>query len=160
MSKRHTLAVTVHNYPGVLNRVAGMFSRRGYNIESLNVGTTDNPQFSRMTIVVDGDSQIIEQVVKQLHKLVDVIKVSDITEEPAVNRDLVLYKVQAEPPVRGEIMQICEVFRLRIVDFGRRSLIIEATGEKNKLDAIEDALRPFGILEMVRTGQVSMVRGR
>jgi len=157
---RHILAVTVHNYSGVLNRVAGLFSRRGYNIESLNVGTTDNPQFSRMTIVVEGDNLFIEQVVKQLHKLVDVIKVSDITEEPTVNRDLVLYKVAAEPAVRGEIMQICEIFRLRVVDFGRRSLILEATGEKRKLDAIEDALRPFGILEMVRTGQVSMVRGK
>ena len=154
------MAVTVHNYSGVLNRVAGLFSRRGYNIESLNVGTTDNPQFSRMTIVVEGDNLFIEQVVKQLHKLVDVIKVSDITDEPTVNRDLVLYKVAAEPAVRGEIMQICEIFRLRVVDFGRRSLILEATGEKSKLDAIEDALRPFGILEMVRTGQVSMVRGK
>jgi acetolactate synthase-1/3 small subunit len=113
-----------------------------------------------MTIVVEGDNLFIEQVVKQLHKLVDVIKVSDITDEPTVDRDLVLFKVQAEPSVRGEIMQICEIFRLRIVDFGRRSLVLEATGEKNKLDAIEDALRPFGIIEMVRTGQVSMVRGK
>lgn len=157
---RHTLAVTVHNYPGVLNRVAGLFSRRGYNIESLNVGVTDNPLLSRMTIVVDGDSQIIEQVTKQLHKLVDVIKVSDITDEPAVNRELVLFKVQADPPLRQEIMQICEIFRLRVVDYNRRSLIIEATGENAKLNAIEEALRPFGIIEMVRTGQVSMVRGK
>jgi len=156
---RHTVSVLVHNYPGVLNRVAGLFSRRGYNIESLNVGATDNPLYSRMTIVVDGDDHVIEQVTKQLHKLIDVIKVSDITHEPTVDRELILFKVQADASTRGEIMQIAEIFRARIVDFGRRSLILEATGDPNKLNAIENALRPFGIIEMVRTGLVSMVRG-
>ncbi|NPV27319.1 MAG: acetolactate synthase small subunit [Firmicutes bacterium] len=156
---KHTLAVLVHNHPGVLTRVAGLFSRRGYNIESLTVGVTENPEFSRMTIVVDGDDQVIEQVTKQLNKLIDVIKISDITNEEAVERELILVKVRANPEVRGEIMQIVEIFRARIVDIGRRSLIIEATGDENKIKAIESSLRPFGIMELVRTGKIAMVRG-
>lgn len=157
--KKHTLAVTVENKPGVLTRVATLFRRRGYNIESLAVGATENPSISRMTIEVDGDNLVIEQVTKQLHKLVDVIKIVDITEERSVDRELVLIKVKADNNVRAEIVQIVEIFRARIVDIGRSTLIIEATGDSGKIDAIEDALKPFGIVELVRTGKVAMVRG-
>jgi len=156
---KHTLAVLVENRPGVLMRVAGLFARRGYNIESLAVGPTENPSISRMTIVVEGDERTIEQVCKQLNKLIDVIKVSDITEDPHVGRELVLIKVNAEPQVRGEIMQIAEIFRARIVDVSRDTLIIEATGDEDKINAIENALRPFGIREMARTGKIALVRG-
>ena len=156
---KHTLSVTVENRPGVLTRVATLFRRRGYNIDSLTVGTTENPGISRMTIVVQGDDQIIEQVSKQLYKLVDVIKVIDITQEEAVDRELVLIKVKADNNVRAEIVQIVDIFRARIVDIGRNSLIIEATGDQRKIDALEDSFRPFGIIELVRTGKVAMVRG-
>ncbi|NLN22095.1 MAG: acetolactate synthase small subunit [Syntrophomonadaceae bacterium] len=157
---RHILAVLVENQPGVLTRVSGLFSRRGYNIESLAVGQTHDPEISRMTIVVDGDDQVIEQVVKQLEKLVDVINVRDISEAEHVDRELVLIKVKAEPTVRGEIMQIVDIFRARIVDIGHNSLIIECTGDEGKIKAIEKSLRPFGILELVRTGKIAMVRGQ
>lgn len=156
---RHTLSVLVENQPGVLTRVAGLFSRRGYNIESLAVGETHEPTVSRMTIVVDGDDLVIEQVVKQLNKLIDVIEVRDITQEEYVDRELVLIKVNAEPSVRGEIMQIVEIFRARIVDIGYNTLIIECTGDEGKIRAIEKSLKPFGILELVRTGKIAMVRG-
>ena len=157
---RRILAVLVENQPGVLTRVAGLFSRRGYNIESLAVGHTHDQEISRMTIVVDGDDQVIEQVVKQLEKLVDVISVRDISEAEHVDRELVLIKVKAEPTVRGEIMQIVDIFRARIVDIGHNSLIIECTGDEGKIKAIEKSLRPFGILELVRTGKIAMVRGQ
>lgn len=157
--KKHTLAVTVENRPGVLTRVATLFRRRGYNIDSLAVGATENPAISRMTIVVEGDDRVIEQVSKQLYKLVDVIKIVDITDERSVDRELVLIKVKADPNVRSEIIQIVEIFRARIVDIGKNTLIIEATGDSGKIDAIEDALRPFGIAELVRTGKVAMARG-
>lgn len=157
--KKHILAVTVENKPGVLTRVATLFRRRGYNIESLAVGETENPDISRMTIVVSGDDRIIEQVTKQLYKLIDVIKIVDISEEKAVERELMLVKVKADATVRAEILQIVEIFRARIVDIGRDSLIIEATGDSEKIEAIEDSLRPFGIIELVRTGKIAMVRG-
>ncbi|MGI6065235.1 MAG: acetolactate synthase small subunit [Bacillota bacterium] len=156
---RHTLSVMVENRAGVLTRVAGMFSRRGYNIESLAVGTTENPKISRMTIVVEGDHHVIEQVTKQLHKLIEVIKISDITNEEYVGRELVLIKVNADPAQRSEIMQIVDIFRARIVDIGYKSLIIEATGDQSKISAIETSLKPFGIREVVRTGKIAMVRG-
>lgn len=156
---RHTLAVLVENQPGVLTRVSGLFSRRGYNIESLAVGQTQEQSISRMTIVVDGDDRVIEQVVKQLDKLVDVIDIQDITDKEYVDRELVLIKVNAEPSVRGEIMQIVDIFRARIVDIGHNSLIIECTGDEGKIRAIEKSLKPFGILELVRTGKIAMVRG-
>ncbi|HOB12134.1 MAG TPA: acetolactate synthase small subunit [Syntrophomonadaceae bacterium] len=155
----HTLSVTVENKPGVLTRVTTLFRRRGYNIESLAVGETENPGISRMTIVVEGDDRIIEQVTKQLYKLVEVIKIVDITGERAVERELVLIKVKADANVRADIVQIVDIFRARIVDIGRNSLIIEATGDSGKIDAIEDSLKPFGIIELVRTGKVAMVRG-
>ncbi len=158
---RHTLAVVVENNPGVLTRVAGLFSRRGFNIESLAVGRTENPRLSRMTIVVEGDDLIIEQVTKQLHKLVDVIKISDITSEEYVDRELMLIKVNsADQTLRAEIMQIVDIFRARIVDIGRKSLTIEATGDEGKINALELSLRPFGIREVVRTGKIAMLRGQ
>lgn len=159
MSSKHTLSVTVENRPGVLTRVATLFRRRGYNIDSLTVGTTENPSISRMTIVVHGDDHIIEQVSKQLYKLVDVIKVVDITHEHTVDRELVLIKVKADNNVRAEIVQIVDIFRARIVDIGRNSLIVEATGDQRKIDALEDSFRPFGIIELVRTGKIAMARG-
>ncbi|WP_190239749.1 acetolactate synthase small subunit [Pelotomaculum schinkii] len=156
---RHTLAVTVENNPGVLTRVAGLFSRRGFNIDSLAVGRTENPRISRMTIIVEGDDQVVEQVAKQLHKLVDVIKISDITRSPYVDRELVLIKVNAEPASRAEIMQLVDIFRARIVDVGPKTLTVEVTGDEGKIDAFEQSLRPFGIKELVRTGKIAMLRG-
>ncbi len=156
---RHILAVLVENNPGVLTRVAGLFSRRGYNIDSLTVGRTENSRISRMTIVVSGDDQVLEQVTKQLHKLVDVIKINDITSDQYVDRELVLIKVGADPSVRAEIMQIVDIFRARIVDIGRKTLMIECTGDEGKINAVIESLMPFGIKELVRTGKVAMLRG-
>ncbi|MBU7007395.1 acetolactate synthase small subunit [Phosphitispora fastidiosa] len=156
---RHILAVLVENNPGVLTRVAGLFSRRGYNIDSLTVGRTESARISRMTIVVSGDDQVLEQVTKQLHKLVDVIKINDITSDQYVDRELVLIKVGADPAVRAEIMQIVDIFRARIVDIGRKTLMIECTGDEGKINAVIQSLMPFGIKELVRTGKVAMQRG-
>jgi acetolactate synthase-1/3 small subunit len=157
---KHTLAVLVENKPGVLTRIAGLFARRGYNIDSLAVGRTDDPLISRMTIVVEGDDRVIEQVGKQLYKLIEVIKLMDLSEEESVDRELVLIKVNADPAIRAEIMQIVDIFRARIVDIGKTSLMIEATGDISKINAIEGALRPFGIREIVRTGKIAMARGQ
>ncbi len=156
---RHTLAVMVENNPGVLARVAGLFSRRGFNIDSLAVGRTENPEVSRMTIVVEGDQRVLEQVTKQLHKLVDVIKISDVTTERYVDRELVMIKVSAAPSQRGEIMQIADIFRARIVDLGGKSITVECTGNDGKINAFEESLRPYGIKELVRTGKIAMLRG-
>jgi acetolactate synthase-1/3 small subunit len=149
----------VENQPGVLSHVAGLFSRRGYNIESLVVGETEDSDVSRITLVVEGDEKVIEQVSKQLNKQVEVIKVNDITDEKTVERQLLLLKVAADTTVRQDIMQIVDIFRCRIVDIGKRSLIVEATGDEEKIEAIIRSLRPFGIQELVRTGKVAMVRG-
>ncbi|HBQ27007.1 MAG TPA: acetolactate synthase small subunit [Syntrophomonas sp.] len=157
--RRHTLAVIVENRPGVLTRVTTLFRRRGYNIESLAVGETENPSISRITIVVMGDEKIMEQVTKQLYKLVDVIKIVDITDKRSVERELVMIKVKADVNVRAEIVQIVDIFRARIVDIGKTSLIIEVTGDSGKIDAIVESLKPFGIIELVRTGIIAMVRG-
>ena len=156
---RRTLAVLVENQPGVLSHVAGLFARRGYNIESLVVGETEDKSVSRITLVVEGDERVIEQVTKQLNKQIKVIKVNDITEEETVDRQMLLLKVTADQEARQEILQLMEIFRCRVVDIGRRSLIIEATGDEGKIEAIVQSLRPFGIKELVRTGKVSMVRG-
>lgn len=155
----HTLAVLVENTPGILARVAGLFSRRGFNIDSLAVGRSEDPGISRMTIVVEGDDSVLEQVTKQLHKLVDVIKITDVTRDDFVDRELVMIKVNAETSNRGEIMQLVDIFRGRIVDVGPKSLTIEVTGYESKINAFENSLRPFGVLEMVRTGKVAMLRG-
>jgi len=156
---KHTLAVLVENHPGVLSRVSGLFARRGYNIASLVVSETEDSSISRMTIVVDGDEKIIEQVTKQLNKLIDVIKVNDVTNEDTVNRQLLLVRVNADNSAKGEIAQIMDIFRAKIVDIGRKSLIVEATGDEEKIEAIIRSLQPFGIQEIVKTGISSMVRG-
>jgi len=156
---KHTVAVLVENKPGVLARVSGLFSRRGFNIESLAVGVTENADTSRMTIVVNGDDKILEQVMKQLNKLIDVIRVSDIPPEDSVNRELALIKVGVDSTTRAEVMQIVDIFRAKIVDVGTKSLIVEVTGDESKINAIEQLLRQFGVKEMVRTGKVAMNRG-
>ncbi len=156
---KHTLAVLVENKPGVLTRVAGLFSRRGFNIESLAVGVTENPDTSRITIVVSGDDHVLEQVMKQLNKLIDVIRVSDLPAGESVNRELALIKVGVDSSTRAEVMQIVDIFRAKIVDVGIKSLVVEATGDESKINAMEQLLRQFGIKEMVRTGKVAMNRG-
>ncbi len=155
---RHTLAALVENKPGVLAKVAGLFRRRGFNIESLAVGITEKPQVSRMTIVVDGDDKTIEQVTKQLNKLIEVLKVSDVTTN-SVERELALVKVNATPQTRGEIIEIANIFRARIVDVARDSFIIEITGDEDKINAFIDLMRQYGIKEVARTGKIAMQRG-
>ncbi|WP_440956501.1 acetolactate synthase small subunit [Methanosarcina sp. Mfa9] len=156
---KHTLAVLVENRSGVLSRVSSLFSRRGYNIDSLAVGVTEDPTVSRITIVVHGDDSVLEQVKKQLNKLVDVIKVSDLASEDTVGRELALFKVSADENSRAEIMQITDIFRARIVDVGPKSVIVEVTGDEDKILAIENLFYKFGIKEMVRTGKIAIARG-
>lgn len=156
---RHTLSVLVENRHGVLARVAGMFARRGYNIDSLTVGVTEDPTISRMTIVVRGDDEVLEQVTKQLNKLIDVIRVSDLKAEDTVEREMALFKVSSDVSNRSEIMQIVDIFRARIIDVAPKSMIVEVTGDETKIAALEQLLRPFGIKEMVRTGKVALRRG-
>jgi acetolactate synthase I/III small subunit len=156
---KHTLAILVENKSGVLFRVASLFSRRGYNIDSLAVGVTEDPEISRMTIVVHGDDHVLEQVTKQLNKLIDVIKVLDIGGDEAVERELALIKVSADVNNRAEIIQIANIFRARIVDVAPKSMTVEVTGDESKIQAIEKLLRQFGIKEMVRTGKIALVRG-
>ena len=156
---KHTISVLVNNKPGVLSRVAGLFSRRGFNIESLAVGITEDPEISRMTIVASGDESVLEQITKQLYKLIDIIKVYDLKEEVAVERELALIKVGANAETRPEIMQIVDIFRGRIIDVAEESLIIEVTGEEEKIEGIQKVLRKFGIKELVRTGRIALERG-
>ncbi len=156
---KHTLAVLVENKSGVLSRVASLFSRRGYNIDSLAVGVTEDPDVSRITIVVHGDDHVLEQVTKQLNKLIDVIKVSDLGGDATVERELALIKVTADADTRAEIINITDIFRARIIDVAPKSMTIEVTGDEGKVEAIEKLLRQFGIKEMVRAGKIAMVRG-
>ena len=155
---KHTISVLVENHFGVLAHVSGLFSSRGFNINSLAVGETEDPTVSRMTIVVDGDDRIVEQILKQLNKLIDVIKVVDLAGEEIIDRELVLVKVNAAAATRGDIMQIVNTFRAKIVDVNPKSLTIEVTGGESKVDAMLELLRPFGIREVVRTGVVAMAR--
>ena len=155
---RHTLAILVDNNPGVLSRVSGLFSRRGFNIESLAVGMTEDPEISRMTIVVRGDDRVLAQVTSQLDKLIDVISVCDIPSSESVDRELVLIKVSADATTRSEIMQIVDIFRAKIIDVSTETLIIEVTGDRGKARAIRVMLERFGIKELVRTGMVAMNR--
>jgi acetolactate synthase-1/3 small subunit len=159
MEKEYTIAVLVENKSGVLAHIAGLFSGRGYNITELSVGETENPEYSRMTIVVKGDDMVVEQIKKQLNKFIDVIKVLDLSDRPAVHRELVLIKVKAPPLKKQEIFQISEVFKGVIVDISHETLTIEATGISEKIDALIELLRPYYILEVVRTGRVSISRG-
>jgi acetolactate synthase-1/3 small subunit len=156
---KHTISVLVNNRPGVLARTAGLFSRRGFNIDSLAVSTTQDPDTSRMTIVVDGPDAILEQISKQLYKLLDVIKVLDHQNEPTVVRELALVKVNADPSERAEIMQIVNIFRGNIVDVSQGTFIVEVTGGADKVDALIGMLRKFGIKEMMRTGRIVLSRG-
>lgn len=155
---RHVLSVLVENKPGVLSRVTGLISRRGFNIESLSVGPTENPTMSCLTAIVKADDVSYEQITKQLHKLISVHKITDLTDEGAIERELVLYKVNASPERRNEIIDIANIFRAKIVDVGRSSLTIEAVGDESKLQGLEDLFRAYGIKEMVRTGRVAMSR--
>ena len=155
-----TLVAWVEDKPGVLNRIASLFRRRAFNIESLTVGHTEEPGVSRMTIVVDGERTDTEKVVQNLYKLVNVIRVKDVTEQPAVLRDLALIKVRASNGQRSEVMQIVETFRARVVDLGLKTLTVEVTGTEDKIDGLFEILQPFGVEEMVRTGRVAMVRGK
>jgi acetolactate synthase-1/3 small subunit len=157
--RKHTISVLVENKFGVLSRVAGLFSARGYNIESLSVGETLDPSVSRMTIVVHGDAFVIEQVMKQLHKLIDVIKVSDLTDDSHVERELLLLRVNAEPQHRAEILRTADIFRAKVVDVTPISVILEATGDEGKIEALIELLQPMGIQEIVRTGKVAIARG-
>lgn len=156
---KHTLSVLVENQAGVLSRVSGLFSRRGFNIDSLAVGVTENPDISRMTIVVDGDEYIVEQVSKQLNKLVDVIKIRQLEKADSVSRELALIKVDATATTRAEIIQIVEIFRAKIVDVSKNTLTIEISGANEKVAALEDMLKQFGIKEIVRTGSIAIERG-
>ncbi|MCL4559054.1 MAG: acetolactate synthase small subunit [Chloroflexi bacterium] len=156
---KHTLVALVEDKPGVLNRVASLFRRRAFNIESLTVGHTHTPGISRMTIVIDSTQTNAERVTANLYKLINVIQVDDLAEMPSVSRDLAIIKVSANVANRGELIQLVDVFRARIVDVGSESLIVEITGVEEKIDGFVDVLRPFGIIEMVRTGIVAMARG-
>ncbi len=156
---KHTLSVLVENHAGVLSRVAGLFSRRGFNIDSLAVGVTEDTSVSRITIVVDGDDYTIEQVTKQLNKLIDVIKIRQLDPSESVSRELALVKVTASSTNRAEIIQMVDIFRAKIVDVAQSSLTIEMTGSVPKIEAFIDMLKPFGIREMVRTGTIAIDRG-
>lgn len=155
---KHILGVLVENHPGVLSKVSGLFSRRGFNIYSLAVGMTQNPNISRITIVVEGDEYMVEQVTKQLNKLIDVIKVANIGKE-SVTRELALIKVKATPQTRNEVIEIINIFRAQVVDINKNYLTVEITGDSEKITAIEDMLRDYGIKEMVRTGAIAIDRG-
>jgi len=155
-----TLSVLVENKFGVLARIATLFAARGFNIDSLAVGETEDPEVSRMTLVARGSEGVLEQVEKQLNKLIDVIKVSNMSLEPHLQRDLALIKVKADKSTRSEIFQIVDIFRAKIVDVAAESLIVEITGDEEKILALETLLRPFGIKEMARTGVIAMARGK
>ncbi len=156
---QHTLSVLVENKPGVLTRVTALFSRRGFNIDSLAVGITEDPTLSRITMVVSAADTPVEQITKQLHKLVNVLKINDLDPADMVDRELVLFKVHAPPDRRHEVIEVTNVFRAKIIDVGKNSLTIEATGTSEKLAAMEDLLRAYGIKEMARTGRIALARG-
>jgi len=157
--KKHTIAILVNDQPGVLQRVSGLFGRRGFNIESITVGSSEEPGLSRMVIVTTGDGNTLEQVTKQLYKLIDVIKVVDVSSNPMVARELALIKVSAEPAARPEILGVVETFRAAIVDIGPQSMIVQVVGDTEKIDAMVELLKPYGIRELTRTGVTAMVRG-
>jgi acetolactate synthase-1/3 small subunit len=156
---KHTISVLVDNTPGVLMKVAGLFRRRGYNIHSLAVGVTEQPTVSRMILTVEGEPEVLEQIIKQLNKLIEVIKVNDVTGFSTVDRELALIKLNATPATRMEIMEICNVFRANVVDLTEKTMTLEVTGRSEKIDAILSLIQKYGIREMVRTGQVTLVRG-
>lgn len=156
---KHILSALVRNNPGVLSRVAGLFSRRGFNIDSLAVGVTENPDVSRMTIVVDGDDYTVDQVCKQMNKLIDVIMIKQLSPLDSISRELVLMKVRTTAATRIEILQIVEIFRAKVIDISKDTLTIEITGSEQKVDALEEMMKPFGIKELVKTGAIAIERG-
>ena len=158
--RKHILSLLVENKPGVLARIAGLFARRGFNIDTLAVGPTEDPDVSRITLTLDGAVHPIDQVTKQLHKLVNVLKIRDMEPDLAISREMALFRVQAAVESRAEIIQFANIFRAKIVDVSRRALIIEVTGSNEKIDAFERMVRPHGLIEMARTGEVAITRSR
>ena len=159
--RKHVLSILVENKPGVLTRIAGLFARRGFNIDTLAVGPTDDPTLSRVTLTVDGALHPIDQVTKQLHKLVNVLKIRDLEPSETVARELALFKVSCQDgDSRAQVMQFTEIFRGKTVDVSKRSVTVEVTGTDDKIEAFEQMVRPFGLIEMVRTGEIAVARGR
>jgi acetolactate synthase I/III small subunit len=159
--RKHVLSLLVENKPGVLARIAGLFARRGFNIDSLAVGPTDDESISRITLTVDGAAHPIDQVTKQLHKLVNVIKIRDLPPRETVARELALFKISCQDgDARAQVLQFTEIFRGKVVDVSKRSVTVEVTGTDDKIEAFEDMARPFGLIEMVRTGEIAVARGR
>lgn len=158
--RKHVLTILVENKPGVLTRIAGLFARRGFNIDTLTVGPTDDEHISRVTLTVDGALHPIDQVTKQLHKLINVLKIRDLEPDETVTRELALFKVAVDGVQRAEVLQLTDIFRGRIVDVTRRSIIVEITGTTDKIESFESLLRPFGMVEMMRTGEIAISRGR
>ena len=156
---RHTITALVQDKPGVLNRISSMFRRRGFNIASLAVGHSEDPDLSRMTFVVEGDDAVVEQMTKHLHKLIDVIKVSDISDQNIVSRELALIRVRANVQTRSEIMQVVDIFRANIIDVAEDSLIVEVSGDEDKVNSLHELLKNFGVAEVMRTGTIAMDRG-
>ena len=157
---KHTLSILVENKPGVLTRVAGLFARRGFNIESLAVGLSEDPKLSRITIVIDGHEHPVDQVTKQLHKLINVVKIRDLDPDNAVSAELLLVRVAGEGDKRTEALQIAEIFKAKIVDVDRRAITLRVVGTNDKLEALLELLQPLGVLEVVRTGTIAMGRGK
>ena len=158
--RKHVLSILVEHKPGVLTRIAGLFARRGFNIDTLTVGPTDDDQVARITLTLDGAMHPIDQVTQQLHQLINVLKIRDLEPTDTVSRELALFKVSADGNNRGEVMQICEIFRGKVVDVTKRSIIVEITGTTDKIEAFERMVRPFGLIEMMRTGEIAISRGR
>jgi len=159
MMKKHTISILVNDQPGVLQRVAGLFGRRGFNIDSITVGESEEQGLSRMVIVTSGDDKTVEQISKQLYKLIDVIKVVDLSEHPMVDRELALLKVSAEAEKRAEVLSVVDTFRAAIVDIGSNTMIVQVVGDSTKVDAMTELLKPYGIKEISRTGVTAMTRG-
>src|ERR1700752_5172203 len=158
--RKHVLSILVENKPGVLTRIAGLFARRGFNIDTLAVGPTEDEHFSRITLTLDGAIHPIDQVTKQLHKLVNVLKIRDLEPSETLARELALFKIATDGSTRTEVMQICEIFRAKIVDVTKRSVVVEVTGTCHKVDAFDRLVRPFGLVEMAGTGEIAISRGR
>ena len=158
--RKHIVSILVENKPGVLTRITGLFARRGFNIQTLAVGPTEEESVSRITLTLDGAVHSIDQVTKQLHKLINVLKIRDLDPTETLARELALFKVSADGVSRAEVMQVCEIFRAKIVDVSKRTIVAEVTGTQEKIDAFERLVRPFGLVEMARTGEIAISRGR
>ena len=158
--RKHILSILVENKPGVLTRITSLFARRGFNIDTLSVGPTDDDHISRITITLDGANHPIDQVTKQLHKLVNVLKIRDLEPADAVSRELAMFKIAADGVQRAEVMQLCEIFRGKVIDVTKRSVVVEVTGTVDKIEAFERNVRPFGLIEMMRTGEIAISRGQ